>query len=158
MTSVQPIKVLYDTDIGSDIDDAVALAYLLAEPRCELKGITTVSGQAYERAMLASALCQVAGKPAMPMYPGVEHPLLLQQQHQPAAPQMEALERWPHRTAFPQGEAIEFLRRTIRTHPGFMTRWQPCASLTNRCVNGRQERSRCLFRRMISSARRVGVQ
>jgi inosine-uridine nucleoside N-ribohydrolase len=68
--------------------------------------------------MLASALCQVAGKSAMPIYPGVEHPLLLQQQHQPTVPQTEALGRWPHRTTFPQGEAIEFLRQTIRTHPG----------------------------------------
>lgn len=117
MTSTPSIKVLYDTDIGSDIDDAVALAYLLAEPRCELLGITTVSGQAYERAMLASALCQVAGKPTMPIYPGVEHPLFLQQ-HQPTAPQREALGRWPHSTNFPQGGAIEFLRQSIRQHPG----------------------------------------
>ena len=29
-------KVLLDTDIGSDIDDAVCLAYLLANPRCDL--------------------------------------------------------------------------------------------------------------------------
>ncbi|MGV3722366.1 MAG: nucleoside hydrolase, partial [Actinomycetota bacterium] len=38
------IPVLFDTDIGSDIDDAVALAYLLRQPRCELVGVTTVSG------------------------------------------------------------------------------------------------------------------
>ena len=30
------VKVLLDTDIGSDIDDAVCLAYLLAHPGCEL--------------------------------------------------------------------------------------------------------------------------
>ncbi len=36
------LPVLLDTDIGSDIDDAVALAYLLAQPRCELLGVTTV--------------------------------------------------------------------------------------------------------------------
>jgi inosine-uridine nucleoside N-ribohydrolase len=28
------IPVLLDTDIGSDIDDAVCLAYLLKQPRC----------------------------------------------------------------------------------------------------------------------------
>lgn len=116
--NTQPIKVLYDTDIGSDIDDAVALAYLLAELRCELLGITTVSGQVHERARLASALCRVAGKPAIPIYPGVEQPLLLQHQHQPTAPQKEALVRWPHATDFPQGAAIEFLRQTIHAHPG----------------------------------------
>ena len=37
-------KVLFDTDIGSDIDDALALAYLLKEPRCELLGITPLDG------------------------------------------------------------------------------------------------------------------
>ncbi len=34
-------KILLDTDIGSDIDDALCLAYLLAQPRCQLLGITT---------------------------------------------------------------------------------------------------------------------
>ena len=38
------MKLLLDTDIGSDIDDAICLAYLLAQPQCELLGITTVSG------------------------------------------------------------------------------------------------------------------
>jgi len=28
--------VLLDTDIGSDVDDAVCLAYLLAQPACKL--------------------------------------------------------------------------------------------------------------------------
>ncbi|TRZ52942.1 nucleoside hydrolase [bacterium] len=32
-------KVLLDTDIGSDIDDAACLAYLLANPECNLLGI-----------------------------------------------------------------------------------------------------------------------
>jgi len=42
-------KVLLDTDIGTDIDDAVCLAYLLQRPDCELLGITTVTGQPVER-------------------------------------------------------------------------------------------------------------
>lgn len=37
-------KVLLDTDIGSDIDDSAALAYLLAQEKCDLLGVTTVSG------------------------------------------------------------------------------------------------------------------
>ena len=43
-----PMKLLLDTDIGSDIDDAVCLAYLLAQPACELLGITTVTGEPVE--------------------------------------------------------------------------------------------------------------
>ena len=56
------IKVLLDTDIGSDIDDALCLAYLLAQPECELLGITTVTGDVEKRAMLASAQCKVVGE------------------------------------------------------------------------------------------------
>ena len=110
-------KILLDTDIGSDIDDAVCLAYLLNQPECELLGITTVSGEGLERAMLASALCRVAGK-SVPIYPGPELPLLVAPR-QPHAAQAEALQRWPHdaSTSFRQGLAIEFMRQTIRQHP-----------------------------------------
>jgi purine nucleosidase len=110
------IKVLLDTDIGTDIDDAVCLAYLLMHPRCELLGITTVTGEAEKRAMLASALCMRVGK-NVPIFPGARSPLLLPQRQLHAA-QAAALTRWPHKNAFPEGEAIEFLRRTIRNHPG----------------------------------------
>ncbi len=111
-----PIKVLLDTDIGSDIDDAICLAYLLANPECELLGITTVTGQADVRASLASVLCKVAGKPT-PIYPGREEPLLIAQK-QLYAPQAVALSRWSHETSFPHGQAVEFLRKTIRAYPG----------------------------------------
>jgi inosine-uridine nucleoside N-ribohydrolase len=113
------VKVLLDTDIGSDIDDAVCLAYLLAQPECDLLGITTVSGEAERRAMLASALCKVAGR-STPIFPGVEAPLLAGQR-QPRAPQAEALRRWEHDQTFPHGQALEFMRQTIRRHPGDVT-------------------------------------
>lgn len=110
------IKILLDTDIGSDIDDAVCLAYLLANPQCELLGITTVTGEAEQRARMASALCKVAGK-EVPIFPGAENPLLIPQK-QPRVPQAEALSRWDHDESFPRGEAVNFLRETIRAHPG----------------------------------------
>ncbi len=111
-----PTKLLLDTDIGSDIDDAVCLAYLLAQPECELLGITTVTGEADKRAMLASALCKVAGKD-VPILPGAETPLLIPQK-QLLAPQAAALTNWAHDRHFPRGQAVEFMRRTIRAHPG----------------------------------------
>jgi len=114
-----PIKVLYDTDIGSDIDDAVCLAYLLAQPECDLLGVTTVSGEPIKRAQLASALCQNAGR-EVPIFPGRAAPLL-GTQRQPLAPQAAALARWPHRAEFPQGEAVEYMRQVIRAHPGEVT-------------------------------------
>ncbi len=110
------VKVLLDTDIGSDIDDAVALAWLLAHPDCELLGITTVSGEATQRARLASVLCRAAGKD-VPIFPGAELPLLAAQK-QTHAPQAAALANWPHDETFPEGRAVGFLRDTIHAHPG----------------------------------------
>ena len=45
-------KILLDTDIGSDIDDCITLSYLLAQPECELVGITTVTGEPHKRALI----------------------------------------------------------------------------------------------------------
>jgi inosine-uridine nucleoside N-ribohydrolase len=112
-------KVLLDTDIGTDVDDAVALAYLLAQPECELLGITTVTGEAGLRAALASVLCQAAGRD-IPIYPGEEVPLKVPQR-QLQAQQAAALPRWPHQEDFPRGQAVDFMRRTIRAHPGEVT-------------------------------------
>ena len=113
------MKLLLDTDIGSDIDDAICLAYLLAHPDCELLGITTVSGEPDKRAMLASAICQAAGKD-VPILPGTPLPLLIAP-HQPLAQQATALDRWPHRHDFPSGHAIGLLRETIYRYPGEVT-------------------------------------
>ena len=113
---IMTVKVLLDTDIGSDIDDAVCLAYLLAQPECELLGITTVSGEPVERAKIASALCKVAGK-NVPIYPGIEAPLS-GQQRQPRAQQAAKLPNWEHDSEFPADQAVSFMRQTIREHPG----------------------------------------
>jgi purine nucleosidase len=112
-------KILLDTDIGSDIDDAVCLAYLLANPACEMLGITTVTGDTVQRASMASVLCKIAGK-NIPIHPGAVNPLLIEQR-QPLVPQASALSKWDHDTKFSSGEAVEFLRRTIRAHPGEIT-------------------------------------
>ena len=33
-SAMDKLKILFDTDIGTDIDDALALTFLLNEPRC----------------------------------------------------------------------------------------------------------------------------
>ena len=114
------IPVLLDTDIGSDIDDALCLAYLLAQPRCELLGVTTVSGEARRRAMLADALCQAAGRPDIPIHSGAECPLLIPQR-QTEATQYQAIADFPHRRDFAPNSAVEFLRQSIHSRPGEIT-------------------------------------
>src|SRR5437762_3300758 len=115
------IPVILDTDIGSDIDDAVALAYLLKQPRCELLGITTVTGQPDRRAALADAICRAGGRDEVLIHVGTEAPLLVSPR-QPHAPQAEALDgRWPHRAYSKENTAIHFLRETIRARAGEIT-------------------------------------
>ncbi|MFT7318555.1 nucleoside hydrolase [Congregibacter sp.] len=110
-------KILLDTDIGSDIDDAVALAYLLRQPRCELLGITTVTGDAQGRAQLAAALCRTAGID-VPIYAGIESPLVVESM-QTEAPQTRRLKG--SQPQFANDQAIDFLRATIRAHPQEIT-------------------------------------
>lgn len=118
---MERIPILLDTDIGSDIDDAVALAYLLRQPACELMGITTVSGEPERRASLADAVCQAGGRTDVPIHVGVENPLLIAQR-QPRAPQAEALSAaMPHRSFGRENTALAFLRDTIRSRPGEIT-------------------------------------
>src|SRR3954452_9570122 len=109
MTLNGRIPVLLDTDIGSDIDDALCLAYLLRQPRCELVGITTVSGEPERRAMLTDAICRAEARSGIPILSGSSLPLLLPQR-QDEAPQAAILPRWPHQEAFASCAAVEFLR------------------------------------------------
>jgi purine nucleosidase len=55
------MKIILDTDIGSDTDDALALALILGSPEIELIGITTVYGDTRLRAQLASRYLRLAG-------------------------------------------------------------------------------------------------
>ena len=112
-------KILLDTDIGSDIDDAVCLAYLLMQPDCELMGITTVMGDTHKRAMLASALCRAAEK-TIPIYPGARTAF-----YQFTTPlevsQYQGLKNHPHDTVFPENQWLDFMRNTIRQNPHEIT-------------------------------------
>lgn len=114
------VKVILDTDIGSDIDDALALAYLLCQPRCELVGVTTVSGQADLRAEMVSAICRHVGRDEVPIHIGADRPWLIESR-QPKAPQAAALGDWPRNKKYAPATAIEFLRQTIRANPGEIT-------------------------------------
>ena len=107
-------KILLDTDIGGDIDDAICLAYLLKEPQCDLLGITTVCGEPEKRAAVADAICRAAGR-QVPIVAGLDTTL----QPVPLYPTPEgagALEQWPHST-YEKGDAPEFLYEKIRENP-----------------------------------------
>lgn len=111
-------KILLDTDIGGDIDDAICLAYLLKEPQCELLGITTVCGESEKRASVADAICQAAGR-KIPIVAGYDQPL----QPIPCYPTpdgAEALANWAH-NRYEKGNAPSFLYEMIQRYPHQIT-------------------------------------
>jgi purine nucleosidase len=116
------VPVLLDTDIGSDIDDGIALAYLIAEARCDLRGVTTVSGQPRLRAALVDAVCRAGGVTDVPIHAGAEH-AIVGDTPQPDVPQAAVLERFDHRPAedFGESTAVTFLRDVILAAPGEIT-------------------------------------
>jgi inosine-uridine nucleoside N-ribohydrolase len=114
------IPILLDTDIGSDIDDAVALAYLLRQPHAEIVGITTVTGEPRRRAALADYICRAAGREDVPIHSGAAAPLLVPQ-IQPAVPQAAILGSEPYPREFAPNSAVEFMQSAIRRRPGEIT-------------------------------------
>ncbi len=57
-----PEKIIIDTDIGDDVDDAFALALALRSPELQIFGITTTFGDTNIRANLADRLLGEAGR------------------------------------------------------------------------------------------------
>jgi inosine-uridine nucleoside N-ribohydrolase len=67
-----PIPIIIDTDIGSYIDDAYALALALASPELDIKAITTVGGQAEDRAWIVCRFLSHGGFKPIPVAFGRE--------------------------------------------------------------------------------------
>lgn len=68
-------KIIIDTDIGDDIDDAFALLTALADTNDEILGITTVFKNTPQRAYIAKSMLLAAGRKEIPVYAGHEKPL-----------------------------------------------------------------------------------
>jgi inosine-uridine nucleoside N-ribohydrolase len=70
------IPIIFDTDIGDDIDDALALTVALNSPEIHIVGITTVFRDAPRRALLARELLGMMGRNEVPVVAGCSQPLL----------------------------------------------------------------------------------
>lgn len=65
-------KIIIDTDIGDDIDDAYALALALSSPELEILGVTTAWGATDLRAQLASRMLYETGRDDIPVVAGIK--------------------------------------------------------------------------------------
>ena len=114
------VQVIIDTDIGSDVDDAFALALALASPELDLRAITTVGGQAEDRAWIVCRFLTQVGRKDIPVAFGRDK-------------QPESMVDWQiqyrrhpaaifNRTNKPAKEpAIDLLYRLVKEQPGKIT-------------------------------------
>src|SRR5688572_10506214 len=110
------IPIILDTDIGTDIDDAFALALALASPEIELRGVTTVSADAYGRALIACRMLHNAGRGDVPVAPG---------RPQRERPEVKGQYQYGLEGGFPNRPspepAAEFMYKKLKAEPGRIT-------------------------------------
>jgi purine nucleosidase len=109
----EPIPVIFDTDIGTDIDDAYALAQIVRSPELKLLGVTTVAGDAVARARLAAKLLALADCKDVPVHAGIS-----------TSTQYMAQADWAKGFTSPalhESGGVEFMRQQIKARPGEIT-------------------------------------
>ena len=112
--SARPEKIIIDTDIGDDVDDAFAVALALRSPELQILGITTTFGDTETRDKLLDRLLGEAGRPDIPVAVGTPGPELgnfTQRRYAEGG-------RFA-RPSHPQ--AVDFILDQIRQYPGEIT-------------------------------------
>jgi len=109
-------KIIIDTDIGGDIDDAFAVGLALRSPEFQILGISSAWGDTHLRAQLLSRFLRDTGQPDIPVAMGIP-------KHPPG--KLDTLTQ----ALYAQGGAAEqnypnaadFLLEQIKLHPGEIT-------------------------------------
>ena len=129
-------KIILDTDIGDDVDDALALSFALLCGEIELLGVTTVFRDTARRADLACCVLDALGRGDVPVFAGLGKPLFDPaskgradiESHRPR--QMEAIQRYPGTSVPAAGRAVDFIIDTVMRGDGDIT-LVPIGPLTN---------------------------
>lgn len=109
-----------DTDIGTNPDDAVALALAAKSQEIRIEGVTTVYGQVHIRARIAKKIMKLCGIEGIPVYPGIKEPLLRNRPIFRSGLEGKVLDLED------DGEeqskhAVDFIIETVMRHPGEIT-------------------------------------
>lgn len=107
-------KVIIDTDIGDDIDDAFAIALAVRSPELEILGVTTTFGDTEARARIIDRLLGEAGRADIPVLAGTPT----------KTDNAMSQRRYGEGGRFGKaahGNAVEFILEEIRKYPGQIT-------------------------------------
>lgn len=130
-----PRKIIIDTDPGQD--DAVAILLALASPKdIEVLGITAVAGNVPLNLTQKNALiiCELAGKANVSVYAGCDRPLarpLVTAEHVHGKTGLDGPVLPDPVMALQDGHAVDFIIKTLRTHPAGTVTLCPLGPLTN---------------------------
>ena len=120
-------KIILDTDIGDDIDDALALAFAIMSGKIDILGVTTVFRNAEHRAELACCLLEALGRTDIPVYAGIGKTLVqsipdweqVAASHRPR--QMEVLKKQQPSIQPKPERAVDFIIDTVMAGDGDIT-------------------------------------
>lgn len=107
-------KVIIDTDIGDDIDDAFALALALSSPEFEILGVTAAWGDTPVRARVADRMLCDTGREDIPIAAGISTESKIVLDHAPFARSF-----WKPVRHYPP--ATDFILDQIREYPNQIT-------------------------------------
>jgi purine nucleosidase len=109
-----PEKVIIDTDIGDDIDDAFAIALALKSPELEILGVSTTFGDTEARARIVDRLLGEAGRPDIPILAGTPT-------HTTNVMNQKRYGEGGHFAKSSHPNAVDFILDQIRRYPGQIT-------------------------------------
>ena len=69
-------RIILDTDIGTDVDDVMAVALAAISPELKVEGITTVYGDVDLRARMVTKVLHMLGREDIPVMAGSRDVLL----------------------------------------------------------------------------------
>lgn len=110
-----PKRVLFDTDLGDDTDDAAALILALNSPELDIVGVSTVYQDTVARAEMVLELCEKYGRTDIPVCAGFGSPLIERPEKGAEPIQYAILER--HREVVKECDGPEFILRMVRKYP-----------------------------------------
>lgn len=110
-------KILIDTDLGDDVDDAAALIMALNSPELEIVGITTVFLDTVKRAEMVLELCSKYGRENIPVCAGFASPLIERPNPKNEPIQYEILEKHRSEQIVKKCDAADFIIQKVKEHP-----------------------------------------
>ena len=121
-------KIIIDTDIGDDVDDALAISLALRSPELSVVGITTVFRNTLARAKITKKLTMLLNRPDIPIYVGIGQPLISTADTETVP--IQYLDDMKDLQINTEMTAVEFLYKTIMSNKNEIT-LVPIGPLTN---------------------------